>query len=84
LVYSNNLAKYKKHINLILEALYRARLQLDIDKYKFYKTEVLYLRLIISIDGIQMDLKKIKVIINWQEPKNVKNIRAFIGFANFY
>jgi len=31
-----------------------------------------------------MDLKKIKVIINWQEPKNVKDVRAFIGFANFY
>jgi len=26
LVYSNNLAKYKKHINLVLEALRRARL----------------------------------------------------------
>jgi len=31
-----------------------------------------------------MDPKKIKAIINWQEPKNVKDIRAFIGFANFY
>jgi len=27
--------------------------------------EVLYLGLIISIDGIQMDLKKIEVIVNW-------------------
>ena len=31
-----------------------------------------------------MDLKKIKVIVNWQEPKNVKEVKAFIGFANFY
>jgi len=31
-----------------------------------------------------MDPKKVKVIVNWQEPKNVKNVRAFIGFANFY
>ena len=31
-----------------------------------------------------MDPKKIKAIVNWQEPKNVKDIRAFIGFANFY
>ena len=61
-----------------------ASLQLDIDKCKFYKTEVLYLRLVISTDGIQMDPKKVKVIINWQEPKNVKDVRAFIGFAHFY
>jgi len=31
-----------------------------------------------------MDPKKVKAIVNWQEPKNIKNIRAFIGFANFY
>ena len=31
-----------------------------------------------------MDLKKFEVIINWQEPKNIKNVIAFIKFANFY
>ena len=31
-----------------------------------------------------MDLRKIKAIINEQESKNVKNVRAFIGFTNFY
>jgi hypothetical protein len=31
-----------------------------------------------------MDPKKVEVIINWQEPKNVKDVRAFIGFTNFY
>jgi len=31
-----------------------------------------------------MDPKKVKAIINWQEPKNIKDVRAFIGFANFY
>ena len=52
LVYSNNLTKYKKHVNLVLEALYKAGLQIDINKYEFYKMEVLYFRLIISIDSI--------------------------------
>ena len=61
-----------------------AGLQLNINKCEFYKIEVLYLGLIILINGIQMDLKKIKVIVNWQEPKNIKDIRAFIGFTNFY
>ena len=64
LIYSNNLTKYQKHIKLILEALRRASLQLDIDKYEFYKTEVLYLGLIISIDSVRIDPKKVEVIIN--------------------
>ena len=31
-----------------------------------------------------MDPKKVKVIINQQEPKNIKDIKVFIKFANFY
>ena len=31
-----------------------------------------------------MDPKKIKAIINWQELKNIKDIKAFIKFNNFY
>ena len=31
-----------------------------------------------------MDPKKIKAIMNWQELKNIKDIKAFIGFTNFY
>ena len=84
MIYSDNLTEYWKHVDLVLEALRGAGLQLDIDKCEFYKTEVLYLGLIISIDGVQMDSKKIEAIINWQESENVKNVKAFVGFANFY
>ena len=52
LIYSDNLTKYWKYIGLVLEALRGAGLQLDIDKCEFYKIEVLYLRLIISINSI--------------------------------
>jgi len=58
------LTEHKKHIDFVLEALHKTGLQLDIDKCEFYKMEILYFGLIISINNIQMDLKKIKVIIN--------------------
>ena len=31
-----------------------------------------------------MDPKKVEAIINWQKLENVKDIKAFIKFANFY
>ena len=52
LIYSDNLAKYCKYIKLVLEALYKASLQLDVNKCKFYKIKVLYFGLIISTNGI--------------------------------
>jgi len=84
LIYSNSIAKHQKHVKFVLQALYRAGLQLNVDKCKFYKTEILYLGFIIFTNGIQMDPKKIEAIINWQEFENVKDVKAFIGFVNFY
>ena len=52
LIYSDNLTEHQKHIKFVLEALCGAGLQLNIDKYKFHKTEVLYLGLIILINSI--------------------------------
>ncbi len=31
-----------------------------------------------------MDSRKVDTIINWEAPTNVSDVRAFIGFANFY
>jgi len=31
-----------------------------------------------------MDLKKIKVIVNWQDPENITGLRLFLGFCNYY
>ena len=31
-----------------------------------------------------MDKEKIKAIKEWKEPKTLKQVQAFLGFANFY
>jgi hypothetical protein len=69
---------------MVLERLRDAGLQCDIKKCKFYASEVTYLGLIISRDGIKMDPEKVAAIMNWGSPSNVRDIRGFLGFANFY
>ena len=84
LIYSNSMSEHKGHVRKVLTALRKAGLQLDISKCEFHVTETIYLGLIISKDGIRMDPKKIETIQNWNTPKNLKDVQAFIGFANFY
>jgi len=31
-----------------------------------------------------MDPKKIKAIVNWQDPENIIGLRSFLGFYNYY
>ncbi|SRR6266536_2575247 len=44
----------------------------------------MYLGLIISRDKIKMDLEKIAAIVNWENSRNVRDVRGFLDFANFY
>ncbi|KAI0993243.1 hypothetical protein K3495_g14941, partial [Podosphaera aphanis] len=74
LIYSDTLEEHKKHVNEILNVLTKAGLKLDIKKCEFDTQKVIYLGLIISTSGIQMDPQKIECIINWENCKNAKDV----------
>ena len=84
LIYSSNLCEHKKHVRLVLAKLHEFGIQADVDKCEFHVTETKYLGLIISTEGIKMDPAKVEAIQNWSTPACVKDVRAFIGFCNFY
>lgn len=84
LIYSRNLQEHKQHVHLVLEKLQEAGLQVDIDKCEFHQTEVKYLGLILTTEGIRMDPEKVSAVVEWQRPSNVKEAQGFLGFANFY
>jgi hypothetical protein len=54
------------------------------EKCKFFKTQVEYLRLIIGHNEVSMDKGKLNEVLDWPAPRKVKEIQAFLGFANFY
>ena len=84
LIYSNNEAEHEIHIKHILQKLKKADLQTDIIKCAFYITQISYLELIITTEGVKMDSAKISTIINWPTLVNVKNVQSFLEFMNFY
>ena len=43
-----------------------------------------FLRHIVSEEGIRVDPKKIEVIIEWKPPRNVMEVRSFLGLAGYY
>ena len=53
-------------------------------KCDFYKDRIHYLGHIISDEGISVDPEKIKFIMNRPTPRNVTNVRSFMGLAGYY
>ena len=41
-------------------------------------------RHILVAEGIRVDLAKIKAVVNWKLPRNVTEVRSFLGLAGYY
>jgi len=84
LIYSHTMEEHTRHVHRVLERLTDAGLHLKPEKCEFHKTEVNYLGLIIGADGIKMDPSKVETVKVWPPPRNLRDVPAFLGFANFY
>src|ERR1700743_646444 len=84
LVYSENPADHQKHVREVLRRLRAAGLYASLKKCVFDTDTVEFLGYIISPQGLSMDRSKVKVIQEWPEPRKVKDVQSFLGFANFY
>jgi len=84
LIYSNNMSKHHWHVKEVLKCLCKAGLYAKAEKCEFHSESVEYLGYILSPSGLTMSNNKVKIIQDWLEPKKVKDIQSFLGFANFY
>jgi hypothetical protein len=84
LIYSDNPSDHKKHVREVLRRLRQHGLYVRPDKCHFSSDTVEYLGFILSKDGLKMDPSKVQTIQDWPEPRKVKDIQSFLGFANFY
>jgi len=84
LIYSDDIMQYQSHIKEILKRLRKAGLYAKAEKCEFHSDSVEYLGYVLSPSGLTMSDAKVKTIQEWPEPKKVKDIQSFLGFANFY
>jgi hypothetical protein len=84
LIYTDTLEEHRKIVRRVLETLEKHKLFLKPEKCDFEKIEIEYLGVIISHNSMRMDPAKIKGIMEWPVPKNIKQVQAFLGFVNFY
>jgi hypothetical protein len=74
LIYSFIYTKYQRYIRQILERLRQYKLYIKLSKYEFFVIVVIFLEFVINTSGIEMDIKRVKIIAEQLKPKSFKNI----------
>ncbi len=59
IIYSKTLKKHKQHVQLVLHRLQETDLQMNINKCKFHVQKIFFLRLLLFIEELKMNLRKV-------------------------
>eukprot|EP00253_Pinus_taeda_P006753 PITA_06753 len=84
LVYSRTMEEHQEHLRKVLQTLREHQLYAKFSKCDFFKEEIQYLGHVITKEGIAVDPEKIKAIMDWPVPKDVADVRSFMGLAGYY
>nr|GEV15698.1 reverse transcriptase domain-containing protein [Tanacetum cinerariifolium] len=76
--------KHEAHLREVLETLRKERFYAKFAKCEFWLQEIQFLGHVVNSKGIKVDPAKIKAVMNWQTPKDVGEIRSFLGLTGYY
>ena len=84
IVYSGNLEEHAEHLRTVLQILRERQLYAKLSKFHFRLDRVAFLGHVILVEGVSVNPKKIEAVVNWKPPKNVSEVRSFLGLAGYY
>ncbi|XP_070155191.1 uncharacterized protein [Polyergus mexicanus] len=68
----------------VLDRIKEAGLTINPEKSKFCRSQVKYLGFLVQQEGLKVDPDKTEPIVEYPPPKNIKQLRRFIGMASWY
>jgi len=65
IIYLKSEEEYREHVKWVLKRLQEEKMPVAIKKCEFFTRKTNFVRFIIELGQLSIDLKKIKAIVNW-------------------
>jgi transposase InsO family protein len=82
-IYGATLSDHNEGLRKVLKSLQENNLKLQPDKCNFLRKECIFLGHKITSEGVEIDESKVKPIIDFPVPKNVRELRSFLGATGY-
>ena len=84
IIFSKNESQHLEHLETVFSPLREAGLKMKWSKCDFFKSEIHYPEHLISPEGISPLPNKLDCIQHMPVPKNMKEIKQFLGLTGYY
>jgi len=75
---------YNEIVEEVLRRLKENDLYVKLEKCTWKVRKIGFLGIVIGPSGIEMEKEKMDGVLSWLEPRNVKDVRKFLGLVNYY
>ena len=76
--------EHESHLTIVLQNLREHKLYAKMRKCEFWMKEVKFLGHVVSEQDVVVNPTKIEAVMKWEPPKNVTEVRSFLGFSGYY
>ncbi len=84
IVHGASFDEHLARLGRVFQKLRENKLKLNALKCNFFKRQIHYLGHIVSQNGVATDPDKIAKVADWPVPRNVQELREFLGFSGYY
>ena len=84
IIFSRSVEEHLVHLEEVFRRLRQANVKLNPKKCSFVKQKVEYLGHVVTPEGVSPNPDKVRVVQEFPPPNNLKELRHFLGLANYY
>ena len=84
IIFSRSVEEHLVHLEEVFRRLRQANVKLNPKKCSFVKQKVEYLGHVVTPEGVSPNPGKVRVVQEFPTPTNLKELRNFLGLANYY
>ncbi|KAH9670785.1 hypothetical protein KPL70_017109 [Citrus sinensis] len=84
LIYNPSWRSHLTHVKQAMEVLKQHQFFLKANKCTFGQQELEYFGHIITSHRVKVDETKIAAMVSWPQPKNISELRGFLGLTGYY
>ena len=83
IIHGKNTEEHDRRLQRVLKRLKEKNLTLNAEKCKFHMTQMVFMGLMLSDNGIGPAEDKVRAIVDVREPQSASEVRSFLGLANY-
>ena len=84
LIYSNSMEEHAEHLRKVFTTFRDQHLFAKASKCTIQTSAVEFLGQWVTPSGMTPTAEKLRAVQEWETPTNVRGVRSFLGFANYY